>query len=142
MEYFLSLSLSSLLSVIDIQSILMFSSASKPKVASNNSDRRHSDVNEQNRCEAPSTPSLREMISRAVADLRETHGSTAKSIYNYVSTKFVPSITATPTKINQELQKSVEAGLLIADPSFSGTQTINYKLCNLIFNFFIFNLLL
>lgn len=97
----------------------MFSSASKPKVASNSNDqnRRRSTANEP-QLEAPSTPSLRDMISRAVADLREAHGSTAKSIFDYVSTKF----SATPTKINYELQKSVEAGVLIADPSFSGKQ--------------------
>lgn len=93
----------------------MFSSASKPKVASNSAEnRRRSTANEP--LEAPSTPSLREMITKAVADLREAHGSTAKSIFDYVSTKF----SATPTKINLEFQKSVEAGVLIADPSFSG----------------------
>lgn len=90
----------------------MFSSASKPKPASNTNDRRRSLVESQ----APSTPSLREMIGKAVADLREAHGSTAKSIYEYVSTKF----TATPTKVNSEIQRSVEAGFLIADPAFSG----------------------
>lgn len=92
----------------------MFSSASKPKPASNTTDRRRSTSGDE--VVAPSTPSLREMITKAVADLREAHGSTAKSIYDYVSTKF----TATPTKINYELQKSVEAGLLIADPAYSG----------------------
>lgn len=90
----------------------MFSSASKPKPASNSNDRRRSVSNEN---QTPSTPSLREMITKAVADLREAQGSTAKSIYEYVSTKF----SATPTKVNSELQKSVEAGLLVADPAFS-----------------------
>lgn len=93
----------------------MFSSASKPKPASNTVDRRRSLSNDAP-AETPSTPSLREMITKAVADLREAHGSTAKSIYNYVSTK----LTATPSKVNTELQKSVEAGLLIADPAYSG----------------------
>ena len=93
----------------------MFSSASKPKPAANSVERRRSLANDAP-AEAPSTPSLREMITKAVADLREAHGSTAKSIYEYVSTKF----TATPSKVNNELQKSVEAGLLIADPAFSG----------------------
>ena len=92
----------------------MFSSASKPKPASNTTDRRRSLTESQ----TPSTPSLREMITKAVADLREVQGSTAKTIYEYVSTKF----TATPTKVNFELQRSVEAGLLTADPAFSGTQ--------------------
>lgn len=92
----------------------MFSSASKPKPASNTNDRRRSLADSQ--AAAPSTPSLREMIGKAVADLREAHGSTAKSIYEYVSTKF----RATPTKVNSELQRSVEAGFLIADPAFSG----------------------
>ena len=50
---------------------------------------------------APSTPSLREMITKAVADLREAQGSTARSIYEYVSTKF----SATPSKVNNELQR-------------------------------------
>lgn len=98
----------------------MFSSASKPKPSSNNSDRTRAtpskNLNSSN--EQPetstSTPTLREMITRAVADLRESHGSTAKNIYEYVSTKF----TSTPTKVNQELEKSVEAGLLVADPVF------------------------
>lgn len=103
----------------------MFSSASKPKAASNTTDRRRSLAGNET---APSTPSLREMITKAVADLREAHGSTAKSIYDYVSTKF----TATPTKVNQELQKSVEAGLLIADPAYSGT--IRMSKTNIIFN--------
>lgn len=96
----------------------MFSSASKPKPASNSNERRRSLAND---FEAPSTPSLREMITKAVADLREAHGSTAKSIYDYVSTKF----TATPSKVNKELQKSVEAGFLIADPSLSGKNQKN-----------------
>ena len=93
----------------------MFSSASKPKPAQNNVDRRRSLATD----EAPSTPSLRDMITKAVSDLREAHGSTAKSIYDYVSTKF----NATPSKVNNELQKSVEAGLLVADPAFSGTNS-------------------
>ena len=98
----------------------MFSSASKPKPSSNHSDRTRATPtknlnfsNEQSEA-SNSTPTLREMIARAVADLRESHGSTAKSIYEYVSTKF----TSTPTKVNQELEKSVEAGLLVADPVF------------------------
>lgn len=95
----------------------MFSSASKPKTSSNSTDRSRSTPSTKFSNEpelSTSTPSLREMITRAVADLRESHGSTAKSIYEYVSTKF----TSTPTKVNQELEKSVEAGLLIADPAF------------------------
>lgn len=91
----------------------MFSSAAKPKPSSNTNDRRRSFADSQ---AAPSTPSLREMIGKAVADLREAHGSTAKSIYEYVSTKFA----ATPTKVNSEIQRSVEAGFLIADPDYSG----------------------
>ena len=90
----------------------MFQSASKPKIASNSTDRRRS----LNEIVPPSTPSLREMITKAVADLREAHGSTAKSIYDYVSTKF----SATPSKVSRELQRSVEAVLLIADPDYSG----------------------
>jgi hypothetical protein len=93
----------------------MFSSASKPKPASNTVDRRRSLSNDAP-AETPSTPSLREMITKAIADLREAHGSTAKSIYDYVSTK----LTATPSKVNSELQKGVEAGFLIADPAYSG----------------------
>lgn len=96
----------------------MFQSASKPKPASNNIDRRRSLSATETSAEAPSTPSLRDMITKAVADLRESHGSTAKSIYDYVSTKF----TSTPSKVTNELQKSVEAGLLIADPAFSGNR--------------------
>ena len=92
----------------------MFSSASKPKSASNSNDRRRSFGEVQ---APPSTPSLREMITKAVADLREAQGSTAKSIYEFVSNKF----TATPTKVNNEIQRSVEAGFLIADPAYSGT---------------------
>ncbi len=88
----------------------MFSSASKPQNAPNSADRK-----KRNEPEAPSTPSLRDMISKAVADLRETQGSTAKSIYDFVSTKLVPSYLATPTKINRELEKSVEAGLLVTN---------------------------
>ncbi len=107
----------------------MFSSTSKPKPASNTSDRRRSTAGDEAAAAvAPSTPSLHEMISKAVADLREAHGSTAKSIYDYVSTKFA----ATPTKINYELQKSVEAGLLIADPAYSGN-----KLFRIIYYIFI-----
>lgn len=105
----------------------MFSSASKPKVASNSVDRRRSLSNDAP-AETPSTPSLRDMITKAVADLREAHGSTAKNIYNYVSTK----LTATPSKVNNELQKSVEAGLLIADPAYSGkSKHINLENINL-----------
>jgi hypothetical protein len=88
----------------------MFSSpASKPQNAPNSVDRK------RRQAEAPSTPSLREMITKAVADLRETQGSTAKSIYDFVSTKLVPSYLATPTKVNREIEKSVEAGLLVSN---------------------------
>jgi hypothetical protein len=57
----------------------MFSSASKPKPASNTVDRRRALSNDAP-AETPSTPSLREMITKVIDDLREAHGSTSKSI--------------------------------------------------------------
>jgi hypothetical protein len=98
----------------------MFSSATKPKLQNNVDDRRSSPARQSPRASAkktaPSTPSLRDMITKAVADLREPHGSTVGSIFNYVSSKLMPSYLATPTKMNAELQRSVEAGLLATEP--------------------------
>lgn len=88
---------------------MILSSPAKPQNAPNSVERR------RRQAEAPSTPSLREMITKAVADLREAQGSTAKSIYDFVSTKLVPSYLATPTKVNRELERSVEAGLLVTN---------------------------
>lgn len=88
---------------------MISSSPAKPQNAPNSVERR------RRQAEAPSTPSLREMITKAVADLREAQGSTAKSIYDFVSTKLVPSYLATPTKVNRELERSVEAGLLVTN---------------------------
>lgn len=84
-----------------------------PKTAPNSVDRRNKSPSKKNEeQETPSTPSLREMITKAVSDLRESHGSTAKSIYDFVSNKLAPSYLSTPSKINRELERSVEAGLL------------------------------
>jgi hypothetical protein len=57
------------------------------------------------------TPSLRDILIKSVADLREGRGSTATSIYNYFTAHFRTG-DASPSTVNRELHKAVEDGLL------------------------------
>jgi linker histone H1 and H5 family protein len=57
------------------------------------------------------TPSLRDILVKTVADLKEGRGSTATSIYNYFTSHFRTG-DASPSTVNKELHRAVEDGLL------------------------------